>query len=1632
MPLTARLLSHSSGPDVDHNVKQTRGNDTNCWNNMATKYQQLQQHSSSRQQQQQHEQQRNENIRKLFEKKKNLTKSQDVTFRNKMGRTTTTTKTYPRSISYTNLENATTSRESVATTALCQLKGSWALSQSNGQIAKQLQDVENEQEQQQQQQQRYDSFDYRKLNGRRNSSYNATSTSLSSPSVNATVVATPSAKIKRWHVGHKGNDVTKDMKLAKSLLGPNQLATKEIAKDVTAITATEAKQHNQLVGDDDDDVDDAATHSTGFLSTSERYYLNQHHYYLQQHHHQQQQDSKADKDVVDDYKDVNGMVNNLYVAASMPSRLNNNYRESYPAATTTIAAITTRKARRPSKQWFKRKNWYSQDDDDIIVTVDDNSKNYCPKTFLNNQYQEEFLANTHNEIPSVSRTANRALTNKNVNDYCWLIQATNSSSNQPENYITYNNNKNNDRNGYSNSKNMLQVTDCNEFSNYHDDYEEDNDNDVVDYNHDEDDINSNEKFSCNEFQHLYDKDKHFASNCKDITPNNIIYYNNNNGDTDEDKDVDEDEHNNVAAENVTQRNKISLGHAVISKEDVKRNLNSKNQQPQFTTNEQQSTQTSATSLSSSYSTTPTLAQLMKIRLKTKTQEIANQQNLTATTLNDIKATTTTTFTTTNTNTDKQNSSLLYNKTNFNTNVERPQDQEKLKSSSNLFGYIDNTPSISYSPKLANSIAATTTPTTNDMHFNNVIQNSVNAGYIQKCQQQDFKPQHQQYLPTSSWVAVTAVNECNSNNNNNNNNIITSIDYKTAITNSNYHNQFANKNFNTNACKTQSPTLAERLEKFRFKQQQQQQQQQQQWHQLDYEQQLQLQLQLQPNPEFDESLSQEYLSSSIYGSNKSDLNKESTKQQNQLNEQSGSLLKRNLSAEQIIQNQNNYNNNYNSSSSLNKNPNLFNNTNIYNESVNEKEHINIKNNPSSYKNNFINYQQPEFLQPQDVENVINDIDHLNKSVPNTTKVKRVVVRKRIIRKSKSKDLSTTPTTTPAEDLETELLTSKTLTPKKVNQQKNNLWLENLSKKFTNTTTENPLTDNENAKLAKNLNRNTSDIPKFKSASSGDRNNSDNYIMGMLRTMKLKERLAISLGATLILLTLLLVVDVQMDFGVTNRHLLPAQQASIQHQRIRYVDDDGGTGILRDFKRKFLQKSNYSGSKETSTPQTTQPRPGSAAGGSAGSQSAGMIATGFQDANANDVRQPLLTTKKPIPHDRFDDLVKIVSDNPGNLQYGHVIVDSDDDSGPNPTLGEIMKMKPSKNATNLEKFQLRISKYELYPENDTLVDALLEDMYKLPIKHVAQKEGGTQLKLMIEYQNEEKALMKPMRFPRDQQTLPNHFYFTDYERHNAEIAAFHLDRILGFRRAMPVTGRLLNITTEIYQVADDNLLKTFFVSPSSNLCFHGKCSYYCDTSHAICGNPDMLEGSFAAFLPAFEQAGRKVWRHPWRRSYHKRRKAQWETDANYCSMVRDIPPYDEGRRLLDLMDMSVFDFLTGNMDRHHYETFKIYGNNTFTLHLDHGRGFGKAFHDDLTILAPMLQCCMIRKSTVKKLLQFHNGPKPLSQVMRESMSVDPVSPVLWEPHLEALDRRIVIILQGVRDCVKKNPPEEFDASEDNVSS
>lgn len=76
------------------------------------------------------------------------------------------------------------------------------------------------------------------------------------------------------------------------------------------------------------------------------------------------------------------------------------------------------------------------------------------------------------------------------------------------------------------------------------------------------------------------------------------------------------------------------------------------------------------------------------------------------------------------------------------------------------------------------------------------------------------------------------------------------------------------------------------------------------------------------------------------------------------------------------------------------------------------------------------------------------------------------------------------------------------------------------------------------------------------------------------------------------------------------------------------------------------------------------------------------------------------------------------------------------------------------------------------------------------------------------------------------------------------------------------------------ASRGVLATDWISLSSanNICFYGECSYYCSTEHALCGRPDQIEGSLAAFLPDLSLAKRKTWRNPWRRSYHKRKKAE----------------------------------------------------------------------------------------------------------------------------------------------------------------
>ncbi len=73
--------------------------------------------------------------------------------------------------------------------------------------------------------------------------------------------------------------------------------------------------------------------------------------------------------------------------------------------------------------------------------------------------------------------------------------------------------------------------------------------------------------------------------------------------------------------------------------------------------------------------------------------------------------------------------------------------------------------------------------------------------------------------------------------------------------------------------------------------------------------------------------------------------------------------------------------------------------------------------------------------------------------------------------------------------------------------------------------------------------------------------------------------------------------------------------------------------------------------------------------------------------------------------------------------------------------------------------------------------------------------------------------------------------------------------------------------------------------------------------------------------------------------------------------------------------------------------------------------------MSILAPFTQCCIIKPSTAKTLLNYYVGPISLSEALTKSLSKDPVAPILAEKYLTAVDRRLEIVLRELNQCLEK---------------
>uniref|UniRef100_A0A1I8FRM0 Fam20C domain-containing protein n=1 Tax=Macrostomum lignano TaxID=282301 RepID=A0A1I8FRM0_9PLAT len=261
-------------------------------------------------------------------------------------------------------------------------------------------------------------------------------------------------------------------------------------------------------------------------------------------------------------------------------------------------------------------------------------------------------------------------------------------------------------------------------------------------------------------------------------------------------------------------------------------------------------------------------------------------------------------------------------------------------------------------------------------------------------------------------------------------------------------------------------------------------------------------------------------------------------------------------------------------------------------------------------------------------------------------------------------------------------------------------------------------------------------------------------------------------------------------------------------------------------------------------------------------------------------------------------------------------------------------------------------------------------------VSEFPAGSQMKLLLQLDagtGGASVVFKPRVYDRDRVMTGS--VVAGRDRDNAEVVGYHLGRLLGFHRGPVASPRLLNLTAASL-AATPRLRETFYRRLSDNrLCLWGVCRYCTGRRTGVC-------------------AGLTKHRHPWARNYASNdAKAAWQLGENPCNS--------------QLLSTS-------------FETAAGIGGQQLVVTLDNGKGLGNPYHDELSILAPLQQCCRLRTSTNSRLLALQGllGAATQAALCRSGASSLPSSgPLLTLEHSAALDRRLDRVLRELDKCNRR---------------
>ncbi|XP_045461564.1 glycosaminoglycan xylosylkinase homolog [Harmonia axyridis] len=276
-------------------------------------------------------------------------------------------------------------------------------------------------------------------------------------------------------------------------------------------------------------------------------------------------------------------------------------------------------------------------------------------------------------------------------------------------------------------------------------------------------------------------------------------------------------------------------------------------------------------------------------------------------------------------------------------------------------------------------------------------------------------------------------------------------------------------------------------------------------------------------------------------------------------------------------------------------------------------------------------------------------------------------------------------------------------------------------------------------------------------------------------------------------------------------------------------------------------------------------------------------------------------------------------------------------------------------------------------------------------------GSQLKFLLTLQGNQEVIFKPKWYEKER-ILKGPVY-GGKDRHTSEIIAFYLSVILNLPFVPYCVERKISVRKNILPVASKRFLETTYTIENKT-CVYGKC-FYCFKKDAICTDQyDTLTGAVIFNI----KNKLKLSKSPWMRTYKIGKLAEWEQNESYCKIVQKSV---SKKHLLDMVDTAIFDFFIQNGDRHHYEIMdgKI-------LLIDNGKGLGNPYEHHIDILAPLYQCCVLRKKTWRRLLTLNNDK--ISKYLRV---MPDVTDFLSEEHLQAIDKRLLLIFGTIEYCVNK---------------